>query len=358
MKHILILFIALSLLFSCEYQDNGITSIDEVISSQYLIDGLANGTLDTYMHGPQIFRYTGKPGIETIPIGNPDLSQYEPCFVLHVATGTTQATIVSSAIIMLDDLEVLNTSDFSKNSGQFTFEVCNITSTSVITVEVRGEPGSYLDIWIEGKLKCPSSVTDMDGNVYSTIRIGDQCWMVENLKTTKFNDGTNISKTWGTLSPAYCWYSHNINYKNPYGALYNWYAVETNKLCPTGWHVPSYAEWYQLAVFLDKDAIQIPDHGTISLIAGGKLKETGYTHWWSPNGGATNETGFTAVPAGYRKVDDGLFYLIWQANFLWSSTEFSTNESLKFYMNKESPHFRISEDSKKAGLSVRCIKDN
>ena len=144
MKRLILFFVGMSLLVSCELD----TTIRNEITSDYLL----NGTLDVYLQNNQVFRYKGKPGIVTIPIGNPDLAKYESCFVLHVATGVTQATKVSSAIVKLDGLEVLNTSDFSKNSGQYMFEICNLTPTSALTVEVRGEPGSYLDVWIEGKL--------------------------------------------------------------------------------------------------------------------------------------------------------------------------------------------------------------
>ena len=116
MKRILILFVGLLFLFSCELE----TTINTDITSQYLMDGIANGNLDMYVDGEQVFRHTGKPGIETINIGG-DLSNYEACFVLYVATGTTPETTVSSAIIKLDDLEVLNTSDFSKNAGHIYF---------------------------------------------------------------------------------------------------------------------------------------------------------------------------------------------------------------------------------------------
>jgi hypothetical protein len=150
MKRILLFIAVISFLVSCDL------TVNKDITTDYLVNGIANGNLDLYLQGTQIFRHKGKPGVETIPIGNPDLSKYEPCFVMHVGTGTTQATIVSSTIIKLDDIEVLNTSDFSKNGGQFTFEVCDITPTSVITVEVRGEPGSYIDVWIEGKLTIPT----------------------------------------------------------------------------------------------------------------------------------------------------------------------------------------------------------
>jgi hypothetical protein len=121
-------------------------TVNKDITSQYLVEGMANGNLDIYLKDTQIFRYKGKPLVVTIPIGNTYLSKYERCFVLHVETGTTQETTVSSANITLDGLEALNSSDFSKNIRQnYTFEVCDLTPTSVLTVEIAGKPGSYLD---------------------------------------------------------------------------------------------------------------------------------------------------------------------------------------------------------------------
>jgi len=125
-------------------------------------------------------------------------------------------------------------------------------------------------------------VSDIDGNYYKTIQIGSQIWMAENLKTTRYNDGSNIplvtdNTAWSNLTtPGYCWYNNDAaTYKNVYGALYNWYAVNTGKLCPSGWHVPSEYEWTLLVNYLG---------GVYA--AGGKLKETGTTHWYSPNAGA------------------------------------------------------------------------
>ncbi|MBI5010148.1 MAG: fibrobacter succinogenes major paralogous domain-containing protein, partial [Bacteroidia bacterium] len=139
-----------------------------------------------------------------------------------------------------------------------------------------------------------AQVSDIDGNVYQTVTIGTQVWMKENLKTTKLNDGIALpnvidNAAWAALTTTgYCWYNNDATtYKSTYGALYNWYAVNTGKLCPIGWHVPSDDEWTLLTTF----------RGGYS-VAGGKLKETGTLHWTSPNTGATNETGFTALPGG------------------------------------------------------------
>ena len=133
------------------------------------------------------------------------------------------------------------------------------------------------------------SMTDKDGNIYKTILIGTQTWMVENLKTTKYNDGTSIPfvsepTSWSNLStPACCWQQNDPARKVTYGVLYNWYTINTGKLCPKTWHVPSDSEWTALTDYLGGENV-----------AGGKLKESGFKHWYSPNTGATNEVAFSA----------------------------------------------------------------
>ncbi len=138
----------------------------------------------------------------------------------------------------------------------------------------------------------PSEIKDGDGNVYTSVKIGTQTWLSENLKTTKFNDGTPIplvtdNNEWKNLAtPGYCWYGNDeATHKNVYGALYNWHAVSTGKLCPKGWHVPSSDEIDVLDIFIGNDV-------------GGKLKETGTTHWRAPNTGANDQYGFRALPGG------------------------------------------------------------
>ena len=196
------------------------------------------------------------------------------------------------------------------------------------------------------------AVTDIDGNIYHTVTIGSQVWMVENLKTTKFNDGVIIplvtdNATWSNLSTSgYCWYNNDLtSYKYTYGALYNWYAVNSGKLAPTGWHVPSYAEWTTLINFL----------GGTSL-AGGKLKESGTTHWNSPNIGATNESGFTGLPSGLRQNSSSTFYSSGILGYWWSTAAdpqidwpFGLQNNWNSVLNINMP--------KTNGLSVRCLKD-
>jgi uncharacterized protein (TIGR02145 family) len=201
-------------------------------------------------------------------------------------------------------------------------------------------------------------LTDSDGNVYTSVIIGTQEWMVESLKTTKYNDGSHISlvtdeKEWSNLkTPGYCWYDNNeAEYKADYGALYNWYCVSSGKLCPEGWHVPTKSDLDTLVNFLG---------GAQS--AGGKLKEKRFTHWNFPNSGATNESGFTALPGGGRYYD-GLLYAyvyagIGQYGCFWSLTDEYTYEANVLVVFFD---FNFALDNglslKETGQSVRCVKD-
>ncbi|MCK3682627.1 fibrobacter succinogenes major paralogous domain-containing protein [Maribellus sp. YY47] len=196
-------------------------------------------------------------------------------------------------------------------------------------------------------------VIDADGNVYRVITIGTQTWMAENLKTTHYNDGTEIpnitdSNEWVALtSGAYCWYNNDeTTYKDTYGALYNWYAVNTGKLAPTGWHVPTDAEWRVLIDYLG-------DEREVS----GKLKESGITHWANPNFAATNETGFTALPGGYREYQYGAFDGIGNTGFWWSATESVNNSAWYRAMFAVSSIVTTPNYFKGNGFSVRCIRD-
>ncbi len=195
-------------------------------------------------------------------------------------------------------------------------------------------------------------IKDIDNNLYDTVRIGKQTWFAQNLKTTHYNDGTAIPKVtvqseWAALKAAgYCWYSNNeSSFKETYGALYNGYVIKTNKVCPIGWHVPSSGEWSTL----------FENTGGVS-VAAGKLKDIGTTWWKSPNNGASNQFGFTALPSGHRSEDDffgeGLIAL-W-----WSSTEYEQNfawtESIQ---NSEVGVNLTAGRSFTLGLSVRCLKN-
>ena len=204
----------------------------------------------------------------------------------------------------------------------------------------------------------PLTVTDADGNVYSAVSLGPQVWLGENLKTTRYNDGSSIPSATGTAdwsnltTPGYCWYENNATtYESVYGALYNWYAVNTGRLCPSGWHVASDNDWTTLTNYLQGESV-----------AGGKLKATGTLEggdglWHSPNTEATNEEGFTALPGGYR-ADNGLFEGIGLYGNWWTSSEASSLNAWTRGLDYDLPYcYRYNGHSKKDGYSVRCIKD-
>ncbi len=197
-------------------------------------------------------------------------------------------------------------------------------------------------------------VTDVDGNVYNRVTIGRQVWLVENLKTTRYRNGDLIGTTTpATLdirsedTPTYQW-AWNGNESNviTYGRLYTWYAIDDSRsICPDHWHVPTQAEWTTLTDYLGGHSI-----------SGGKLKEAGTTHWLSPNTGATNETGFTALPGGYRLSSGGFGGL--GSDGAWrSSTLDNTNEDWTIGMGNSYSDAYGASNSKRSGYSVRCIGD-
>ena len=202
-------------------------------------------------------------------------------------------------------------------------------------------------------IKCQTqTVTDIDGNVYNTVTIGTQVWMVENLKVTHFNNGDSVpnvkdNMTWFNLkSGAYCDYINIPDSSTTYGRIYNWYAVnDTRSLCPQSWHVPANTEWTKLTTFLGGESI-----------AGGKLKEAGTLHWNAPNTGATNESGFTALPAGGRG-DNGQFFGIGQYSTWYSSTEVTGGYSWHRGVSYTNNEVTSGNGPGMYGFSVRCIRD-
>lgn len=196
------------------------------------------------------------------------------------------------------------------------------------------------------------TLTDIDGNVYKTVKIGKQVWMVENLKVTHYQNGDAIpnvtdSTNWAALiTGAWCNYDNDVSNGKKYGKLYNWYSVEdTRNLAPKGWHIPTDGEWTILTDFLGgKDA------------AGGKLKQVGILDWEKPNEGATNETGFKGLPGGNRG-EDGEFISIGSSGLWWSSSEADSNYA-GFRLVINTGKFVLRYKFKKSiGLSVRCLKD-
>lgn len=200
-------------------------------------------------------------------------------------------------------------------------------------------------------------VKDIDGNTYHSVNIGTQIWMVENLKTTRYNDGSAIpnvtnGSTWaGLKTGAYCWYGNDSSiYRKDYGALYNWYAViDNNSLCPTGWHVPNWDEWTILAFFLE-------------VAPGSKMKEIGTLHWTCARGvdnkDANNDSGFTGRPGGRRIGYSGSFSGIGLTGFWLSATEDLRSDGVNTLILNCFPGIYTSSFDKESGFSIRCIKDS
>jgi len=196
----------------------------------------------------------------------------------------------------------------------------------------------------------PAGVTDIDGNVYNTIVIGTQEWMAENLNVTHYRNGDAIpnvtdNTAWSGLSTgAFCDYNNDVNIVATYGRLYNWYAVaDSRNIVPTGWHVPTDAEWQTLVDYLCGEEV-----------SGGKMKEAGTARWNSSNEGAMNESGFSALPGGYRD-NDGAYRLIGDYAILWSSSEDGSYHAWRrdFFSNI----INRCSSKKQNGLSIRCVKD-
>ena len=213
-------------------------------------------------------------------------------------------------------------------------------------------------------IKVGTGVTDYDGNSYATVIRGNQEWMAENLKVTHYPNGDAIpnvtnNTAWENLSgnntdDAYCFYNNDTG--TDYGALYTYAAAIGDNwtrdnavnqgVCPDGWHLPSDAEWTELTDYLGGESV-----------AGGKLKKTGTTHWDSPNTGATNESGFSALPGGYRSRGNGAFGNAGSYGHWWSSAEDSETNAWERYLYYTNAEASRNSYNKSYGFSVRCLRD-
>jgi uncharacterized protein (TIGR02145 family) len=259
------------------------------------------------------------------------------------ATGVCWSTAINPSITDSHTTEGTSTGSFNSN----------LTGLSMGTYYyVRAYATNGAGTAYGNQITFNTLIADIEGSLYKIVTIGTQVWMAENLRTSKYNDGSSIpliadNTEWSNLhSPGYCWYDNDPDsYKNTYGALYNWYTINTGKLAPKGWHVPTDAEWTTLTTYLGGGSV-----------AGGKLKEVGFIHW-SGNEGATNETGFTALPGGdrdyigrYMRIG---YYGTWQTSSLYVS-----GKGLYWMMYNNQASITQNSSSVQNGYSVRCLKDN
>lgn len=273
-----------------------------------------------------------------------------------VCWSTNPNPTIADTKITNSALSVSYTSNLTGLVAGTTYHVRAFATNSVGT-------GYGNDLSFTTQANTTGTVTDIDGNIYHTVAIGGQIWMVENLKTTKYRDGTNIPNvtdngTWFNLTTdAYCNYNNISTNSATYGKLYNWYAVnDVRNIAPLGWRVATQSDWIALATFIGGNNLT----NGVS-VGAGKLKEAGTTHWIGPNTGATNESGFTALPGGNRYI--GAFDDIGYNGYWWTSTPGPGNAyNYPFYvnMNYATRYLDIIFNysfTKDRGLAVRCVKE-
>ncbi|MEI6753121.1 MAG: fibrobacter succinogenes major paralogous domain-containing protein, partial [Paludibacter sp.] len=271
------------------------------------------------------------------------------------ATITARGICWSTSVNPTVDLATKTTE--AGTTGAFTSIMTNLTpkTTYYVRAYATNSVGTAYGAEISFTTQAaPVGITDIDGNVYTSVTIGTQTWMVENLKTTHYRNGDAIANVtdntaWSALSTgAWCDYANTAANGTKYGHLYNWFAVADSRIiAPVGWHIATDVEWATLTTYLGG-----------ADVAGGKLKEIGTGNWLSPNTSATNESGFSALPGGYRFYYSGNFDQLGIDGSWWMASEYDTNYAwnIAVYNNYSNVYMRYGY--KMFGFSVRCIRDS
>jgi uncharacterized protein (TIGR02145 family) len=314
---------------------------------------------------------TTAPGVPTLtsPGNGATTTSLTPALTWNTVSGATTYRVQLSTISTFVN-PVLN--DSTVSGGTKTVSAALSVNTTYywrVNAKNAGGTGSWSAIRsFTTQPPVSSTVTDADGNVYHIVTIGTQTWTVENLKTTKYNDGAAIplvtsTSAWSNLTTSgYCWYNNDAAAnKNTYGALYNWYTVNTGKLAPTGWHVPSDAEWDTLQNYLVAHGYNWDGTTTGNKIAKSMAAQTIWststiTGTIGNNLSTNNRSGFSALPSGCRS-GDGTFGSIAGSSYWWSATE--VDASLGYYRNVgcNNDDLYTDNDIKSCGFSVRLVKD-
>jgi uncharacterized protein (TIGR02145 family) len=255
-----------------------------------------------------------------------------------------------------------STATSGSGTGSFTVTMPGLTAGTTYYVKAYATNSSGTGYG--SQVIFTTSIADIDGNVYKTILLGTQVWMSENLKTIRYNNGNPIPmvsdpSVWSTLATdAYCWYENLTSYRDQFGGLYNWFAVNKGNLCPAGWKVPTDEEFKTLEKFLgmtqgQADLYSIVARGTDQ---GTKMKST--TGWYN-DGNGTNSSGFNGLPGGYRYGVDGGFYDLGKLSYWWTSTEYEYDSTKATYrrLNYDITGVLREGTSKKGGKYIRCIKN-
>ena len=265
----------------------------------------------------------------TAPVNNQEIVKGETV-IISVEASDSDGTITEVSFFV-DGVEKSSSSSAPYNYSWTTNNesIGNHTLKATSTDNSGGHTSDEITIKIiEGGGGAGTFTDPRDGQVYNIVDIGDQTWFAENLNY-------ETTSSW--------WYDNSSANGDIYGRLYTWDAALT--ACPTGWHLPSNEEWTVLINFLGGENV-----------AGGKMKETETTHWNSPNTGATNSSGFTALPGGSRGSDESFSYL-GSRGYLWSGTEGSSTLASRLYLPYDRAQVIWRNDNKTAGFSIRCIKD-
>jgi uncharacterized protein (TIGR02145 family) len=243
-------------------------------------------------------------------------------------------------------------------SGSFVVTVTGLSAGTVYYIRAYAQNTAGINYGNERMFS--TSISDVDGNIYRTVNIDDQLWMQSDLKTTRYNDNATIpiitdNGEWAaTTSPAYCWYLNNASYGDTYGILYNWYTVQTGRLCPSGWHVPSDNEFQALELFLGIPEAQLDGWGYRGTDEGAMIKSTS---GWLDSGNGTNIFGYTGLPGGYRYGADGSFYSMGLLTYWWSSTSADPNTAWYRRVNGDDSRIYRATTLMKGGKYIRCIKN-
>ena len=245
------------------------------------------------------------------------------------------------------------------STGSFTANLTGLTDGTTYYYRAYATNSSGTTYGQEFSFITP--VTDIEGNMYKTVVIGSAVWMAENLKVTEFNDDSEIPHVseavdWIVLnSPGYCWYNNDSTYNAPlYGALYNWYAASASNICPTGWHVPTDAEYNTMEVALGLLQADVDVWGWRGTDHGSKMKSTTL---WNAGETGTNTSGFTALPGGYRYYTDGTFQGQNTYEYFWTATQHDEDRGWYRLLEGSKTNVYKASGDKRAGKAIRCVKD-
>jgi uncharacterized protein (TIGR02145 family) len=319
---------------------------------------ITTGDITVFAEGIYIFRGT------IVGIGEQEISKYGFCW------SKSADPVVDESSICLGT---------TNHEGSFSYTVYDFEANTTYYVRAFAIAGSTIFYGEEKSFTTPEIlvpiVVDIDKNIYYSVTIGDQVWMSDNLKATRYPDGSLIphvedQQAWFNFvmySQAYCWYENYGAIGATYGALYTWPAAmhiiseddikpgNVQGVCPDGWHLPSDSEWKQLEMYLGMSFVESDEEGWRGTDEGGKMKHQGTVHWQAPNTGATNESNLTALPSGWRD-GAGYFNNLGTATRFWSSSKRGDYAWIRELDNNSSQIFRTTKGLYE-GISVRCIKD-